>query len=63
MRALVTAVSAMPFQLPAACGRDQRRRGPARQRHRDQTIILGAAFDDVVLYQDAAQRSRAMAKS
>ena len=26
---------------------------------RDQTVILGAAFDEVVLYQDAAQRGRA----
>ncbi|MDO8372448.1 MAG: cyanophycin synthetase, partial [Polaromonas sp.] len=26
---------------------------------RDQTIILGHAFDDVLLYQDAAQRGRA----
>ncbi len=26
---------------------------------RDQTVILGAAFDDVILYQDAAQRGRA----
>ena len=25
---------------------------------RDQTVILGAAFDDVILYQDAAQRGR-----
>ena len=26
---------------------------------REQTVILGAAFDDVILYQDAAQRGRA----
>jgi cyanophycin synthetase len=26
---------------------------------RDQTVILGGAFDDVILYQDAAQRGRA----
>ena len=26
---------------------------------RDQTVILGAAFDEVILYQDAAQRGRA----
>ena len=26
---------------------------------REQTVILGAAFDEVILYQDAAQRGRA----
>jgi cyanophycin synthetase len=60
MRALVAAVDAMP----AAPG--QRRSvvisGAGDRRDsdiRDQTIILGGAFDDVILYQDAAQRGRA----
>ena len=60
MRALVTAVDAMP----AAAG--QRRSvvisgaGDRRDEDiREQTEILGAAFDEVLLYQDAAQRGRA----
>ncbi|ABE43364.1 cyanophycin synthetase [Polaromonas sp. JS666] len=60
MRALVAAVDAMA----AAAG--QRRSvvisGAGDRRDsdiRDQTVILGAAFDDVILYQDAAQRGRA----
>jgi cyanophycin synthetase len=60
MRALVAAVDAMP------AARGQRRSvvisGAGDRRDsdiRDQTIILGKAFDDVLLYQDAAQRGRA----
>jgi cyanophycin synthetase len=60
MRALVAAVDAMP------AGKGQRRSvvisGAGDRRDsdiRDQTIILGKAFDDVLLYQDAAQRGRA----
>ncbi|GAP35843.1 cyanophycin synthetase [Piscinibacter sakaiensis] len=60
MRALVQAVEA----LPAAPG--QRRSvvisgaGDRRDEDiREQTIILGEAFDEVILYQDAAQRGRA----
>jgi cyanophycin synthetase len=60
MRALVAAVNAMPVTA------DQRRSvvisGAGDRRDSDitdQTIILGAAFDDVILYQDAAQRGRA----
>ena len=60
MRALVSAVNAMPGT------RTQRRSvvisGAGDRRDsdiRDQTVILGAAFDDVLLYQDAAQRGRA----
>ena len=60
MRALVAAVNAMPATA------EQRRSvvisGAGDRRDadiRDQTVILGAAFDDVILYQDAAQRGRA----
>jgi cyanophycin synthetase len=60
MRALVAAVNAMPGTA------EQRRSvvisGAGDRRDSDitdQTIILGAAFDDVILYQDAAQRGRA----
>jgi cyanophycin synthetase len=57
MRALVAAVDAMPAKrrsvVISAAG-DRR-----DQDIRDQTVILGNAFDDVVLYQDAAQRGRA----
>ncbi len=60
MRALVAAVDAMP------ASKGQRRSvvisgaGDRRDNDiRDQTIILGKAFDDVLLYQDAAQRGRA----
>ena len=60
MRALVAAVNAMP-------GTSSQRRsviisGAGDRRDSDitdQTVILGAAFDDVLLYQDAAQRGRA----
>ena len=57
MHALVAAVNAMPAQrrsvVISAAGdrRDSDITG--------QTVILGAAFDDVILYQDAAQRGRA----
>ena len=60
MRALVQAVEAM------AAGPMQRRSvvisGAGDRRDadiREQTAILGACFDDVLLYQDAAQRGRA----
>ena len=63
MRALVDAVDAMPG---AAIHPGQRRSvvisGAGDRRDSDitdQTVILGAAFDDVILYQDAAQRGRA----
>ncbi len=60
MRALVAAVNAMP--APAGQRRSVVISGAGDRRDkdiRDQTIILGAAFDDVILYQDAAQRGRA----
>jgi cyanophycin synthetase len=57
MRALVAAVQAMPAQrrsvVISAAG--DRRDDDIRE----QTAILGEAFDDVLLYQDAAQRGRA----
>ena len=57
MRALVQAVDALPAQrrsvVISAAG-DRR-----DEDIREQTVILGAAFDDVILYQDAAQRGRA----
>ncbi len=57
MRALVRAVEAMPAQRRSVVisGAGDRR----DQDLREQTVILGAAFDDVILYQDAAQRGRA----
>ncbi|SFB69520.1 cyanophycin synthetase [Polaromonas sp. OV174] len=60
MRALVAAVDAMPAtpgqrRSVVISGAGDRRDSDIR----DQTIILGAAFDDVLLYQDAAQRGRA----
>jgi cyanophycin synthetase len=57
MRALVEAVNAMPAQRRSVVisGAGDRRDSDIR----DQTVILGAAFDDVILYQDAAQRGRA----
>ncbi|WP_298933358.1 cyanophycin synthetase [uncultured Ramlibacter sp.] len=57
MRALVKAVEAMPAKRRSVVisGAGDRR----DQDIRDQTVILGAAFDDVLLYQDAAQRGRA----
>ncbi|HEX3141046.1 MAG TPA: cyanophycin synthetase, partial [Rhizobacter sp.] len=57
MRALVGAVNAMPAKrrsvVISAAG-DRR-----DEDIREQTQILGAAFDSVLLYQDAAQRGRA----
>ncbi|PXW99552.1 cyanophycin synthetase [Sphaerotilus hippei] len=60
MRALVAAVEAMPTEA------GQRRSvvisgaGDRRDEDiREQTVILGGAFDHVVLYQDACQRGRA----
>ena len=57
MRALVAAVDAIPAQRRSVVisGAGDRRDTDIR----DQTVILGAAFDDVILYQDAAQRGRA----
>ncbi len=60
MRALVTAVNAMP--VTAGQRRSVVISGAGDRRDSDitdQTVILGAAFDDVLLYQDAAQRGRA----
>ncbi|WP_404301703.1 cyanophycin synthetase [Alicycliphilus denitrificans] len=56
MRALVQAVQAMPGQRRSVVisGAGDRR----DQDIIEQTRILGAAFDDVVLYQDACQRGR-----
>lgn len=57
MRALVAAVDAMPARRRSVVisGAGDRR----DQDIRDQTVILGSAFDEVLLYQDAAQRGRA----
>ena len=57
MRALVAAVEAMPAQRRSVVisGAGDRRDEDIR----DQTVILGGTFDDVILYQDAAQRGRA----
>ena len=57
MHALVAAVNAMPAQRRSVVisGAGDRRDSDIT----DQTVILGAAFDDVILYQDAAQRGRA----
>lgn len=57
MRALVQAVDALPAQRRSVVisGAGDRRDEDIRE----QTVILGAAFDDVILYQDAAQRGRA----
>ena len=57
MRALVRAVEAMPAQRRSVVisGAGDRRDKDLR----DQTVILGSAFDEVILYQDAAQRGRA----
>ena len=56
MHALVAAVNSMPAgrRSVVISGAGDRRDSDIT----DQTIILGAAFDDVVLYQDAAQRGR-----
>lgn len=60
MRALVAAVDAMPAtpgqtRSVVISGAGDRRDEDIRE----QTIILGEAFDEVLLYQDAAQRGRA----
>jgi len=57
MRALVQAVHALPATRRSVVisGAGDRRDEDIRQ----QTVILGAAFDEVILYQDAAQRGRA----
>jgi cyanophycin synthetase len=56
MRALVSAVEAMPAgrRSVVISGAGDRRDEDLRE----QTVVLGAAFDDVILYQDAAQRGR-----
>jgi cyanophycin synthetase len=57
MRALVRAVDAMPAgrrSVVISAAGDRRDEDISAQ-----TAILGAAFDDVILYQDAAQRGRA----
>jgi cyanophycin synthetase len=56
MRALVAAVEAMPAQRRSVVisGAGDRR----DQDIREQTEILGAAFDEVILFQDACQRGR-----
>ena len=57
MKALVAAVDTLPAQRRSVVisGAGDRRDCDIR----DQTAILGEAFDDVILYQDAAQRGRA----
>ncbi len=57
MKALVAAVDTLPAKRRSVVisGAGDRRDSDIR----DQTQILGAAFDDVILYQDAAQRGRA----
>ncbi|MDB5730664.1 MAG: cyanophycin synthetase, partial [Variovorax sp.] len=57
MRALVAAVDTLPGNRRSVVisGAGDRRDCDIR----DQTAILGDAFDDVILYQDAAQRGRA----
>jgi cyanophycin synthetase len=57
MRALVSAVQAMPGARRSVVisGAGDRRDGDIRE----QTKILGAAFDEVILFEDACQRGRA----
>lgn len=57
MKALVAAVDTLPAKKRSVVisGAGDRRDCDIR----DQTAILGEAFDDVILYQDAAQRGRA----
>ncbi|MEO7127444.1 MAG: cyanophycin synthetase, partial [Rhodoferax sp.] len=57
MRALVAAVNALPARRRSVVisGAGDRRDDDIRE----QTVILGDAFDDVLLYQDACQRGRA----
>jgi cyanophycin synthetase len=56
MRALVSAVNALPGQRRSVVisGAGDRRDEDIRE----QTQILGDAFDEVILYQDACQRGR-----
>ena len=56
MRALVAAVEALPAKKRSVVisGAGDRRDEDIRE----QTVILGAAFDDVILFQDACQRGR-----
>ena len=56
MRALVQAVEALPAKRRSVVisGAGDRRDEDIRE----QTVILGEVFDDVILYQDAAQRGR-----
>ena len=56
MRDMVAAVNAKPARRRTGviCGAGDRLDSDIR----DQTVILGDAFDDVILYQDAAQRGR-----
>jgi len=56
MRALVDAVKAMPAKRRSVVisGAGDRRDEDIRE----QTVILGEAFDDVILFQDACQRGR-----
>lgn len=57
MRALVAAVQAMPAKrrMVVISGAGDRRDDDIRE----QTAILGEAFDDVILFEDACQRGRA----
>ncbi|WP_394789228.1 cyanophycin synthetase [Rhodoferax sp.] len=57
MRALVSAVDAMPAKRRSVVisGAGDRRDDDIRE----QTVILGAAFDEVILFEDACQRGRA----
>jgi cyanophycin synthetase len=57
MRALVSAVTALPGKRRSVVisGAGDRRDEDIRE----QTVILGAAFDDVFLFEDACQRGRA----
>ncbi len=56
MRALVSAVNAMPGERRSVVisGAGDRRDEDIRE----QTVILGEAFDDVILFEDACQRGR-----
>ena len=57
MRALVAAVTALPAKRRSVVisGAGDRRDADIRE----QTVILGTAFDDVLLFEDACQRGRA----
>ena len=59
MRALVQAVEALPLEAGARRSVVISGAGDRRDEDiREQTVILGPAFDDVLLYQDACQRGR-----